>query len=343
MFWTRFAKNLKGSALRLLSRTFFYLGPRLAETVPLVSRSNFHTLTSRPVSGNLHRSCHSRPSWPPTAIILQGNILWKNKFTWNTAISYRKMFPETTVVISTWREEFARLSQEIPLEGIEVVYSDKPKNAGFANTNLQMVTAHAGVKRAKELGAQYVMKSRTDHRVYNNLALGSLHSWIRHSDVIQQPNQGQRERIVFLSLGSFLYRLYGLSDTFTFSHISDALDYWTGELDEKNSIAPARTLREYAIQQPAEVWFYSQWLSKYEPLEWTLDHYWKSISERTVVLDSRSIDLFWPKYTSRENRWENYGVSFHQHEEVSHNHWEMIRTGTIFPDEAVLDVELSRL
>ena len=267
--------------------------------------------------------------------------MWQDMFTLNTAGSYRAMFPDAKIVISTWQEESYRLCRETQTDGIELVFSDKPGNPGINNTNFQMVTAHAGIARANELGVEFVMKTRTDQRIYNNLTLDILHNWIRTNPLAEPSNRGQSERVIFLSLNSFLYRMYGLSDMFTFSHVSDALDYWSGRLDDRSTIDHANTLREWVSQRPVEVWFYSEWLRKHEPLEWTLEHYWRSLSERTVVLDSSSLDLYWPKYTSRENRWQKY-LAVHPFQEVTENHWHLIKSGVLMADESILDIEFFR-
>jgi len=51
-------------------------------------------------------------------------------------------------------------------ENINVVLSKKPDYPGVSNVNFQIVSSSTGIVKAKELGAEYCLKTRTDQRMY---------------------------------------------------------------------------------------------------------------------------------------------------------------------------------
>ena len=71
-------------------------------------------------------------------------------------------------------------------------------------------------------------------------------------------------------------------------------------------------------------------------LEWTLQDSWKALACRFAVLDAAAVDLYWPKYSSKEERWRSYGGDPH-FLEVDFAMWMMMRSGLLVPDEGILD------
>lgn len=242
-----------------------------------------------------------------TAVVMQGPILLSNDFTFETLKLYGKMFPQTRLILSTWEDENAEELIKIRELGVDVVLNKKPTYAGPANINFQVVSASSGMKRAKEVGCRYALKTRTDQRIYseNSLRLcrGILELFPLKSKLCQ------KDRLVAFNLNTFKYRLYGISDMINFGNIDDMVDYWSPALDQRNisELGDAKTLYEFSRQRFAEVYFTTSFLAKIgRDINWSLEDSFSVIADHFCILNTSDIDLFWPKYTRKEFRHVGY-------------------------------------
>ena len=98
----------------------------------------------RPKSHNGFRSLKGHVSHAEdsgTALVMQGPILLSNDFTFETLKLYRKIFPRTRLILSTWEDENAEELIKIRELGVEVILNNKPNYSGPANINFQIVSA----------------------------------------------------------------------------------------------------------------------------------------------------------------------------------------------------------
>jgi hypothetical protein len=270
-------------------------------------------------------------SW---AIVIQGPIVKDFDYTLETARAYRSWFPQARIIISTWSDQSESSVSELEQMGCEVVISDATQKIPWnSNVNRQMITSHAGILLAKDLGCQYAAKTRSDQRVQNPHSFAALRTLL---DLYPPPsNSMQRARLIVPSLDTFALRLYGVSDQFTYGNIDDLLKFWSGELDYRKPSDGRGNLEEYARQRLAEVYFATSFLERTgEDLDWTLAHYWRVLGDRFVVVDSMFLDLHWPKYTDIENRW-GWKASA-KFREVSHASWLAMLRGAYSPEEGLL-------
>lgn len=301
-------------------------------------RDEFRTVRVRPLRDP---SRHDR--WVPdsrsdTAIVLQGPIVRSDDFTVETVRRYRTNFPNAPIIVSTWNSELGAEVEMIRALGALVVTHDLPSKRGVQNSNLQMLSAFRGVSEAATLGATHVVKSRTDQRIYSERLLGLLHSTLVTYPLVSHRGT-QEQRVVGLSLNTFAYRMYGLSDMFTFGSVKDLSRYWDGYLDERDmpEVVEARTHREFAQAGVCEVRYCSQFLEKTGwSLKWTLEDSWRALANRFLVLDASSVDLYWPKYSDREERWRAYDGD-PRFQEVDFALWNLMYQGSVVPDEDILD------
>ena len=258
------------------------------------------------------------------AIVLQGPILGEKSFTLETVKLYQKHFRDTSIILSTWSDENPDYIARFRELEITLILNEKPEHAGASNINYQIISSSAGVQKAKEIGAEYVLKTRTDQRMY---ATGVVDYFYNICE--QFPVTGgfvrQKKRIVGISLNTFKYRMYGLSDMLIYGHVEDMLLYWNGTLDERESpveVLPSRiSLREHALRNICEVYLSRNFLKQIgRNLEWTLQGSWGAFSDNFVVVDKEVLDLLWPKYGRREYFWRSYGKNEY-FQEITFNEW----------------------
>jgi hypothetical protein len=102
--------------------------------------------------------------------VIQGNI----RPGFNEVLHAVQQFSDA-VVLSTWRGE----QHMVPKGRFELVLSDPPIQQGITNRNMQRVSTVAGLKRAQEIGADFVLKWRTD-LLPTNITKKKLLSFVLH-------------------------------------------------------------------------------------------------------------------------------------------------------------------
>lgn len=288
--------------------------------------SLYITMHERPKkSTDVHTVSDRLKQMPSIGIVMQGPILEQDKFTLETIRIYKKHFPQARIILSTWVDQNAISIEELRAEGIEIVLLEKPAYAGTSNINYQIVSSRAGVLKAVELGCEYVMKTRTDQRMYAKNVGEYLLNLLRAFPM--KVTCGQKQRIVACSLNTFKYRMYGISDMFFFGKSEDILQLWSCELDQRSKeqmaklYGPPLSPREFAQMEVCEVYIIVQYLKKIgEKIHWTLEDSLRKYAEYFCIIDKESLDLYWPKYSNKEYRWLIYDKE-NIFEEVGFREW----------------------
>lgn len=239
---------------------------------------------------------------PKVAIIIQGPLLQKDKFTLNTVRLYKKIFKDYRLILSTWEAEDADCIRELRNENIEVILNKKPAYPGIANINFQIASTFSAVKRAEEQGVDYILKTRTDTRLYNQNSIEFLVNLLR----VFPSNAGptQNGRIAFPSLNTFKYRPYSVTDLVMFGTTSEMIKYWTVDMSEQKQLPTSNLVGDWSKARLAEAYLSTSYLEKLgRDLKWTITDSWKVYADHFCVFDSQSIDLYWHKYArTREYR-----------------------------------------
>lgn len=219
------------------------------------------------------------------AIVLQGPIIRENYFTLETVRLYKKIFPNHYIIVSTWDDENTDYLDQFIKEGAEVILNKKPAYSGPYNINFQITSTCTGIKRAEDIGVDYVIKSRTDQRIYNPNSQGFLINLIKAFPITHNYHL-QKQRIVSLCFATFKYKLYHASDTFMFGSIEDMSLYWDVKL-------VAREPKE--LFRP-EYYLFSEFLKRIgRKIKGTIQDSWETYADHIVVVDHASLDWYWHK------------------------------------------------
>lgn len=266
----------------------------------------FETRHSRPKSPTARGVRLTEPSLPDTAIVMQGPLVRGSDFTFQTAQYYRQRFPESPLVVVAWSTEPLADVERLRSVGAIVVRIGVPDDPGPANINLQRESVSAGLRAARDMGCQFALRTRSDQRFYSDHALTFLHATL---EAFRPPHTGSASRIVTTSLDTFRFRLYGLSDQFHFGRVEDLLNFWH-PLDVEDDAIHTDNERAVSARRLGlpEVTLTVSFLARtnWTP-QWTLGDWWRALADRFVVVDASTLDIYWPKYTSREFRWRRYG------------------------------------
>ena len=296
----------------------------------------FYTVHKRPI--NIADSGYPLNEKTNTdqAIVIQGPIIQKNNFTYETVKLYARQVGATSIILSTWENEQPAVLKQFEDLGITIILNQLPVYSGNQNINFQIANTHSGLVAAKKNGCKYVLKTRTDQRIYSPVALQLFKDL---TTVFPYKGQApQKERLIISSLGTIKYRLYGASDMLMYGNIDDMLNYWDVEMDmRKLELKGPRdyTIKEFSQLRLGEMYFCSKYFEKmgYQ-LDWTLQQAWELLAKHFCVIDDSSIDLYWPKYDLRnEYRYRYYFA--HSLQAMTFSDWLSLHTESFhaFPEE----------
>lgn len=279
------------------------------------------------------------------AIIIQGQFVLEDNFTLETIKLYRHNFPLATLILSTWTLS-EKLVEEINKYDIHIIQNRPPNNPGISNINLQITTSGAGVTMAKALGAKFALKTRTDQRIYHP-SLDTYLANLLEAYPLAPNRTGQIKRLVAVSLNTFKYRMYGVSDMFLFGHIDDMVRYWNIPLDQrKNSLEEqhraGNTWRTFSTWRVCEVYLCTEYLKSIgRDITYTLADSFLAFKDHFVIIDKFAIKLYWHKYSLSNDRYSQYGFF---DPELGFNDWlvlyQSLNGMTI--DESIIDEPMSR-
>jgi hypothetical protein len=236
-------------------------------------------------------------------VVFQGPIKHTEDFTRRTLQYYLESFPDLEVVLSTWESEdidlFENLLQGYP--NFSIIQSEKPAYVGIGNLNLQIVSTFNGLEILEKKKVEFVLKMRTDQCLYDEFVFLKLKSTL--------TKQAHEEKIIFVTAGSFLLRLYGPSDFMQFGRIDKIKRYWSAPLETEKSKEEFKyqintTLRDFSMAELCEVYLGSNYLrSNNENLLFTLRHSLEMHRKYFFLISQDEIGFFWNKYTFQANKW----------------------------------------
>ncbi|MEI6096316.1 MAG: WavE lipopolysaccharide synthesis family protein [Gammaproteobacteria bacterium] len=239
-----------------------------------------------------------------TAVVIQGPLQTGDNFTLETVKIYKKIFPLSPIIVSTWSSESKKNLYALECAGAVLNISDRPINAGWGNIELQVLSTISGLRCAQELGCEYVAKTRGDWRMYRPSALQCLNSLLQ---MYPPPANGKQEnRIVASSTSTLKHRIYGLTDIFQYGSIADMMMYWEDLNHDIQGKFRNTEVPEIINGVPlvAEIYLCARYLEMIGiDLDFSLTQWWESLRNNFIVVDNAMLDAVWNKYGKKfENR-----------------------------------------
>ncbi len=233
---------------------------------------------------------------PKVAIVLQGPLVHHRNFTRETVLLYKKHFSKSVAIVSTWEDEDPVAIEKLREAGAEVVLNAKPSVSGIGNVNFQLVSTLGGMKRAAELGVEFVYKTRCDERMYAPNANRFLLQLLTTFPV--QPGYNQKYRIAGSSFGTLKYVPYLFTDVFQFGHIDDMIRYWSAAHDPRTKPSKMiHTVQDLCDERMCEQYLASTYLTSIgRTLNWTIQDSWQILADHFVIADQHALDIFFYKY-----------------------------------------------
>jgi hypothetical protein len=240
----------------------------------------------------------SSPTASQIGIVIQGKLLTDDDFTRQTVIYYRQMFPNCPLFVSTWNDEDQTLVASLEAAGATVLLSEPPPCKGPSHLNYQICSTFAGLRAADKAGCEYVLKTRTDTRIYATNVADFLVGLIDQFPV--SGTQEQRGRLAILDCATRLFIPHHPSDILMFGYTADMLSFWDTPLILQPEIAKRSRFSNFGEiinSLIPEVYLCQQYLRRIGySCEPALDSWWQCLADLFVVVDRAAIEHFWFKY-----------------------------------------------
>lgn len=181
--------------------------------------------------------------------------------------------------------------------------------------NLQIYSSMQGMRKAKELGVSYLLKTRSDMRIYQIGSIDFLINVVEKTPVYDN-RLGLKKRIIagdFRCLGTQFWPFF-LGDQWSFGIVEDMLTYWNmSQIDQKDYdlqylqtkdiSGRSRFTKKERIQKGllAEADIMIDFIKRAtgESPEISIENYWNIVKKYFAVVDRRILDFYWYKYDIR--------------------------------------------
>ena len=262
-----------------------------------LTKNNYLTFHLRPKNSEDFYLESTNKNKEKFAIIIQGPIGKKFSFLKDTINIYKKIFKNTVIIISTWKSENINLINSLKEENVFILFSEEPDKSLY-NVDHQIISTNVALKLAREKGALYSIKTRTDTRLYKNNLENFLIALFKTFPV--KENNIIKSRIIVPSLVTFKFRIYSLSDIVMIGNTDDLLEYFdlcSFEESIKKMQISKNNLLKNETPVVAEIFLCARLLMKInKDLKWNLDDWWSSLKNYFCIIDNSSLDLLWHKY-----------------------------------------------
>jgi hypothetical protein len=241
------------------------------------------------ISNNLVAQEFSAPD--KCGILIQGPLF--PNVTLRTCKWYRELYPQVTIVFSTWEQPENHELQEIRKLGVEVIKQTVPTSPGPSNVNMQIISTKLGLEYLKDAGVDLVLKNRSDGVLSSDCFLQYLMFLYRTFSV-------NGEKIVIPGYNSFLFRLYSPTDQFQFGSLKTLRRFWSCDFAEAND-ENFRFAESYLVRAYLSLLGRSATFTIEDSLSVYRDYF--------VIADNAELGLVLNKGTRSDvsNRWANDG------------------------------------
>jgi hypothetical protein len=180
--------------------------------------------------------------------------------------------------------------------------------------NYQIISTRGGIDKAIEMGKKYVLKTRSDQRIYRPGFLNYFKSLLQLFPVLPDGNiPNQVNRIITLqgSVGASMLIPFFLADFMYFGTAYDIKNIFELPLDNSvqlnkeerkvflDSLKGKTTMTEYYNQTAPEIkimYDYVNYSKTDKKVKFNVEEYWRFVKNHVITLGWDDVNLFWPKY-----------------------------------------------
>lgn len=271
-------------------------------------------------------------------IIIQGPLKLEDNFTYETIRYYKKIYKNCEIILSTWSDEENKELEKIEKLGINILKNKRPNKGDVQNLNYQVISTKAGIELAEKKGCYYLLKTRTDFRIYDTGVDKFLISLL---ETYPSNNFKQNKRIIGIELGMRKYDP-SFSDLFQFGTLEELKKMWDIELNKDgtsvkvyenisketfyNYLKNIDAIKRYNELTYPEGYILKNYLKKLGiDIGENLENYYKVLKDNFIIIDTTMINLYWYKYSNDEYKGvREYRKKSIAKEGLGYKDWQMI-------------------
>ena len=265
------------------------------------------------------------------AIVMQGPLEYNDNYTITTAKLYREWYPNTPIIISTWKNEATEVfREECKKINVVLLENDLPAEPGLHHVNYQLESSFKGVEYVKKyMSSKFALKCRTDQRLNRTDFLIYFKNLLK----MFPPNGNKLNERILLGNASRWIPFFG-GDFFYFGTVEDTYKLFNIPLQTKlesnyyhriahhlqpllGKLLPFAHFRVQGIKYDRKFRNYSKMMFKLhnpeafilrnfyhkyiEPIvpEKLLKIYWRFLKDYMVIANQSDLLLNWPKYHNK--------------------------------------------
>jgi hypothetical protein len=245
--------------------------------------------------GNLN---HKPPGKTKFGIIVQGPFYEHN--TLLLLKYYANKYPRDWLILSTW-DDTPEFQLNTARKYCDAVVTNPTPYSGYGNRNNQIISTYAGLKKAKEIGVDFALKTRTDTLATGFEILSRSQNLLFNYNSEKCKEHGLFNRIIVTERYTQRYIPYLLSDIIMYGHVDDLMLFFSAPLDKRrlkftdfqNESIETIVRNGYLT----EVYLTRHFLGK---INWSIENnirdYWSVLKNLFIVVDERWFGHYFPKY-----------------------------------------------
>ncbi|SDB67343.1 WavE lipopolysaccharide synthesis family protein [Butyrivibrio sp. INlla16] len=237
-------------------------------------------------------------------IVMQGPLRTADDFTLETVKYYKKVFPNVSVIVSTWINEDKKTIHLLKKEtNCIVIQNELPSSAGDGNINYQRVSSYYGMCEAIRQNKKYVLKTRTDTRITMPGIFDDLVELLKNHPINDVGIQN--ERVIFFNAYAFLP--FNESGTFYFGEANDLKLMFSNEKAAEikykdgyngNLFAAQKITYRMLFKKGSSLMDFSKFFFEKvgENVECNIKQWWEICGRRAICLPIAYLRPLWLKY-----------------------------------------------
>jgi len=213
---------------------------------------------------------------------------------------YSNKYPRDWLILSTW-DNTPESQLNLVRKYCDAIVTNPSPYPGYGNRNNLLTSTYAGLKKAKELGAKFILKTRTDTLASGFDILNRSRQFISNHNQEKCKEHGLYNRIIVTERFTLRFFPYMVSEIIMYGHIDDLISFFSAPHDERNlefsDIKNASIETIVHTGYLTEVYLIRHFLKR---IGWVIKDdiydYWAMLKNLFIVVDERWFGHYFPKY-----------------------------------------------
>lgn len=214
---------------------------------------------------------------------------------------YALHYPEAVLILSSWTNTPSEHVRRLEPLCDQVVLTEPIEFPGTFNRNAQLMSTRAGLSAAAKLGANKVLKTRTNALVAGEDVLRSSAALQANFPIRARGTLRLRNRLISIERYTCRFVPYHVSDLLVYGDLEDVENYFGAPLDLRSPLKPS--IYDINIGELVRTMHLSEiYITRHflERIGWcvqdTIQDYWNALRDLFIIVDERWFGHFFPRY-----------------------------------------------